>query len=216
MLEILPACIYGLAFLATKIDKIRNKLEKLIKKKPNKIKKTIKNKEVPLKESITSVDEKQKTKLKLSEKKSPINSQQDNFLPRRTTHSGDYRSDYTPTTIHPETEQKCRRILETIYGVPFPSNETFVRNPRTGKWLTLDGYNPHLKIAFEYQGEQHYQYPNFFSKQNKMTKEQFRQGVWRDWVKKRACEKAGITLLIIPYNQRAPGKLERYIRSIAP
>lgn len=115
------------------------------------------------------------------------------------------------TKIHPVTEGKCRTILEGIYGKPFPPNEAFVRNPRTRRWITLDGYNKELKIAFEYQGEQHYCYPNHFHHKPEHVSK-FKMGIARDIFKKKACEAAGIKLLIIPYTKKA--YLERYIKSI--
>ena len=121
--------------------------------------------------------------------------------------------------VHSKTEEKCRRILEKIYGLPFPPCERFVVNQRTSKgkkknYLTLDGYNSSLKLAFEYQGPQHYHYPNYLSRQGKMTREQFKDGIQRDRMKKAACRAAGITLLIIPYTKDK--NLEDYIREIVP
>lgn len=124
-----------------------------------------------------------------------------------------------PSGPHSKTEEKCRRIIESIYGLPFPPCERFVINSRTStekkkNYLTLDGYNPSLRIAFEYQGPQHYHYPNYLSRQGKMTREQFLEGIERDRLKKAACKAAGITLLIIPYTEDK--NLEDCIHSMAP
>ena len=61
---------------------------------------------------------------------------------------------------------------------------------------------------------QHYEYPNYLSRQGRMTKTQFEQSLWRDFYKKEACKKAGITLLIIPHTKDT--KLEEFIKSICP
>lgn len=115
---------------------------------------------------------------------------------------------------HSKSEERCRRVMERLYGVKFPPYEQFVINPRTGRWLTLDGYNPNLKLAFEYQGPQHYDFPNYLSRQGRMTKQQFEQGLWRDRYKKMACKRAGIRLLRIPHTEDR--NLIDYIKSIAP
>ena len=69
-------------------------------------------------------------------------------------------------------------------------------NPETGKNLELDGYNSDLKLAFEYNGIQHYVYPNRFHK----TVKEFEDQVRRDVFKKDACSLSGIYLIVIPYN----------------
>ncbi len=50
-----------------------------------------------------------------------------------------------------KTENKCRIILEDIFDKPFPKNRKAL-NCR----LELDGYCEELKLAFEYNGIQHY------------------------------------------------------------
>ena len=57
--------------------------------------------------------------------------------------------------------------------------------------MELDIYLPKEKLAFEYQGEQHYH--DIYAVGN-----QWRQRE-RDGEKKRACEEHGITLIEIPY-----------------
>lgn len=220
MLSLLPACLYGLAFITSKINKIK---KKLIKKKEKIELSNLYNPKLILDtESIPK--EKLLTKKEpplLTKEKSPLTKEK--HLPtkekpptkeKHPTKEKNTSSYNKVTSKHPKTEQECRTILEDMYGLPFPPNEQFVKNPRTGRWLTLDGYNPDIKIAFEYQGQQHYEYPNYFSKQNKMTKEQFKQAVFRDIYKKKACEAAGIKLIIIPYNKR--NQLNRYIRKVSP
>lgn len=59
--------------------------------------------------------------------------------------------------------------------------------------LELDIYIPSLKLAFEYQGYQHFIYPNRFHK----TKEQFETLQWRDQRKQQLCEDNQIILIII-------------------
>lgn len=95
-------------------------------------------------------------------------------------------------------ESLTRQVIEDYYGYPFPKLKNFVRNPKTGYYLELDGYCKELKIAFEYQGEQHYDYPSKWI----TSKEKFKEQIWRDGVKKKACEHCGIFLVVIPYTFR--------------
>jgi len=54
-------------------------------------------------------------------------------------------------------EKECRVIFEKITGCKFPSKRpNFLKNPKTGFNLELDGYCEELKLAFEYDGEQHF------------------------------------------------------------
>ena len=64
-----------------------------------------------------------------------------------------------------------------------------------GKILELDGYNEELKIAFEYQGLQHYE-ECFINKYS--AKELARQKL-SDKFKVIKCEELGIKLHVIPY-----------------
>ena len=60
-------------------------------------------------------------------------------------------------------EEESRTIIENIYNKQFPKGRyTFLINPETDKNLELDGYNEELKIAFEYQGRQHYEAVEYF------------------------------------------------------
>lgn len=94
-------------------------------------------------------------------------------------------------------EEKCRDILENLTGQPFPTDRPWwLTSPKTGRRLELDGYNENLRIAFEYNGKQHYVFPNSYHK----TKEEFEQQVWRDEFKAKECRKRGVNLLVIPYD----------------
>ena len=56
-------------------------------------------------------------------------------------------------------------------------------------------YNKDLKLAFEYNGRQHYKFIPFFHK----TYSEFLNLQENDRIKKKLCKKNGITLIIIPY-----------------
>jgi hypothetical protein len=94
-------------------------------------------------------------------------------------------------------ETICCQALEQHYGVPFRTiRPPFLRNPATGHNLELDCYNEGKKIAAEYNGIQHYVYPNRFHK----TEEEFRAQVARDVLKHDLCDAAGVYLITVPYN----------------
>lgn len=95
-------------------------------------------------------------------------------------------------------EIETRKVLESIFRLPFnKARPSFLLNPVTGgtNALELDCYNPELKLAAEYNGEQHYKYIPFFHK----NKEAFLNQKYRDDMKYRICKEKGIDLIIIPY-----------------
>jgi len=112
-------------------------------------------------------------------------------------------------TIKPFKEEECRRILETMFGVPFPKvRPNWLVNPKTGHNLELDCYNKSLKLALEYNGIQHYEHPNFTGQ----TEEEFIAQKQRDAYKREECVRKGVKLIEVPYNIPTQ-ELESYIRS---
>lgn len=108
-----------------------------------------------------------------------------------------------------KTENICRGIIERIYNKPFPSiRPDFLKSPMTKRNLELDCYNDELKIALEYNGQQHYQYT---PRLHRKGKHQFYSQVHRDDWKRKKCKELGITLVEIPYWITVPN-LEDFIR----
>lgn len=75
--------------------------------------------------------------------------------------------------------------------------------------LFLDIYLPRLKIAFEYDGIQHFEYNEHFHG----NRENFTRARRRDIEKDELCEELGITLIRVAYNEEMSkelvlGKLE--------
>jgi len=93
-------------------------------------------------------------------------------------------------------EYLCRRILEKHYKKHFPScRPDFLKNPKTKRNLELDGYNKKLKLAFEYNGIQHYKFtPKFHKSIQDLEKQQE-----RDRLKQQLCKKHGIKLIVVSY-----------------
>lgn len=100
-----------------------------------------------------------------------------------------------------QTEELCANIITEM----FPNSEVltnvrpnWLRNPRTGRNLELDIFLPNESLALEYQGQQHYIYPNRFHH----SEEEFRQQIFRDVWKRQRCVEEGIDLIIVPYTAR--------------
>lgn len=72
--------------------------------------------------------------------------------------------------------------------------------------LELDGYNKKYKIAFEYNGEQHYIFPSYWIKDKKKFETQLKN----DKTKIERCKNLNIHLIIIKYNER---NIKEYIEN---
>lgn len=93
-------------------------------------------------------------------------------------------------------EIECRRVLEEIFGVEFPScRPDFMKNPTTRQNLEIDCYNHSLRIALEYHGEQHYRYPNHFHK----SESEFLYQVKKDRFKRKLLPMNNIYYIEVPY-----------------
>ena len=106
---------------------------------------------------------------------------------------------------------RCNDILEAYYGRPFTS----IWHPeiinKTGYLLELDCYNKELELALEYNGIQHYQWPNYTG----ASYEEFKALVERDKYKQRRCAELGIYLIVVPYWVEF-SQLEKYIHERLP
>ena len=104
-------------------------------------------------------------------------------------------------------EQECRRVLEKYTGRSFSRERpSFMRNHISGHNLELDCFNPDLKLAVEYNGEQHYNYiPHFHA-----NRDAFQNIRYKDDIKKRLCSENGIRLIIVPYTVPF-SSIERYL-----
>ena len=90
-----------------------------------------------------------------------------------------------------KTEAEVRSILEAIFDpARFESSSpTFLRG------LQLDGYCAELCLAFEYQGEQHFDPDNYFHFGDSTS---FQSQLERDARKRQLCEEAGVRLVLVP------------------
>lgn len=99
-------------------------------------------------------------------------------------------------------EERCRRIFQTLFKVPFKKQRpSFLKNPKTGRNLELDGFNANIVtpkgrgVAFEYNGSQHY----VFRPQYHASEEDFENQQNRDVLKRKLCKENGVILFSIPY-----------------
>ena len=102
-------------------------------------------------------------------------------------------------------ERECRRVLEQYFGLDFPSvRPKWLRNPETGRCLELDCYNEELGVAIEFQGIQHYHYPNKYHS----TVDEFVAAKARDELKREMCDEHGVFLIAVPYKEK---QIEQFI-----
>lgn len=90
-------------------------------------------------------------------------------------------------------ERQARVAFEHIFCAKFPRiKPDWLLNSR-GRKMELDGYNSELGIAFEHQGEQHFE-DNYFN----LSKGSLGQRRQDDAVKRRLCKQQGVALLSVP------------------
>lgn len=90
----------------------------------------------------------------------------------------------------------CKKVMEQLYGRPFLElRPKWLVNPKTGKCLELDCFNESLSLAIEYNGIQHYIWPNFTGQ----TREEFLNQVERDSMKVEICRLRRVYLIVVPY-----------------
>lgn len=110
--------------------------------------------------------------------------------------------------IQKKHEKKCREIFQSIFNKPFPTvRPSFLKRAESSCPLELDGYNSDLKLAFEYNGIQHYKYSPYFHK----SMQDFVAQKKRDKDKEVLCRANGITLITIPANVPY-NDLEKFIK----
>ncbi len=109
-----------------------------------------------------------------------------------------------------KNEAKIKHIFEKYFNAKFRKRSKIkVETEQNKKYeIELDGYNEELKIAFEYNGIQHYQYVEHFH--NGDIKE-FEQQKVRDEIKKEYCLKENIELIVIPYRIEKNEELAEFI-----
>ena len=93
------------------------------------------------------------------------------------------------------SEELCRVVFEQLFDAKFLNCRPDWLIYTNGSKLELDGYCEHLKIAFEYQGMQHYRSVNFGGEHHTNLRDQKD----RDEYKAKCCFKNDVSLFIISY-----------------
>lgn len=104
-------------------------------------------------------------------------------------------------------ERECQEVMKAIYpNYTFKKvRPAFLKNPKTKRNLELDLYNENLKLAIEFNGQQHYEFiPRFHGNQKR-----YHEQIYRDELKKKLCEKEGVFLIIVRYDEK---DIATYIR----
>lgn len=89
-------------------------------------------------------------------------------------------------------ETKCRYIFEKLLGTNFQKTRKIL-----GNRLELDGYSEKERLAFEYNGVQHYEQGRLLTNTLKKLDEIKK----RDEEKVEVCKKKGIELIVIPFKE---------------
>lgn len=71
----------------------------------------------------------------------------------------------------------------------------FLKNPKTNRCMEIDAFFPDLNLGIEYNGIQHYKFPNHLHK----TKEEFEESLERDKLKLKLAKENNIRIISIPY-----------------
>lgn len=134
-------------------------------------------------------------------------------FPERTTPRVDgYIPPYARRNKKSKGEMATCQALERIYGLPFKSVwPQWLINHETGNRMEIDCYNDDLMIGAEYNGKQHYEFPNFYHK----TKDEFEGQLRRDKYKLELCNHYGVFLIPVPYH--IPNhQIENHLRNYTP
>lgn len=111
------------------------------------------------------------------------------------------RGSWCPYCSSSISEEICREYFEQLFRKKFPKTRPQWLMGSKGRCLELDGYCEELNLAFEHQGEQHYNSSNFFHK----TLKEFEILQKNDQLKLEKCNQRGVFLTQIPsLMQRTP------------
>ena len=106
-------------------------------------------------------------------------------------------------------EEMCRSTFEQIFEKPFNKIKPNWLINEKGNKLELDGYSEFYKIAFEYNGEQHYK-TGFFGNEESLNKTRY-----HDDLKKKLCKQNKVVLIIISYEDdfsKLPGIIKNQLK----
>jgi phage/plasmid-associated DNA primase len=109
------------------------------------------------------------------------------------------------------SELRFKSEIEKYTGLVFEkSYPKWLINTITGAQMEIDLYNESQNIAIEYNGYQHYEFPNKFHK----TIKEFNDQISRDILKEKLCIEHGIKFIKIKSNDSICEEIEQYKRQI--
>jgi len=97
-------------------------------------------------------------------------------------------------------ERICKEAFEFMFNKKFPTTRPAWLVNEAGNQMELDGYNQHLRLAFEHQGLQHYLVDGWMVK----SERQLQRRMAMDVTKKKLCETHLVNLIEVP---SIPGQL---------
>ncbi|MBP7774161.1 hypothetical protein KA078_00040 [Candidatus Woesebacteria bacterium] len=111
-----------------------------------------------------------------------------------TDYSNILQGSWCPECSCGRSERACRKIFELIFGVEFPKKKPIWLKHSSGARLELDGYCQSIKVAFEYNGKQHYEFARMMHQKISLSKRKR-----YDKLKKELCSERGVKLFEVPY-----------------
>ncbi|MFX1572380.1 MAG: hypothetical protein ACFFB0_06495 [Promethearchaeota archaeon] len=139
--------------------------------------------------------------------------------PWKATPNSISRGTWCPYCSQGKYERICRRFFQIIFKEKFRKISLSNLIKDSDIKMHLDGYakvNIHgklIKLAFEYNGYQHYIWPNVYHN----TVQKFLEQQDRDILKRKICEENGIILIEFPYKisprMKEPEKIKNFIIS---
>lgn len=94
------------------------------------------------------------------------------------------------------SEVFCRICFEKLFDAPFNKKRPLCLVNKDGNRMELDGFNDKLKLAFEYQGEQHFTADHLFHN----NADDFNKRLRDDKHKLKLCEDNSVILIIVPFS----------------
>jgi len=106
------------------------------------------------------------------------------------------------------SEEYIRELLYNITDKYFSKTRSlsWLIDDKNKNQLELDGYNDELKVAFEYQGEQHYKLTYY----NQIDTVKLREIQRKDVLKIKLCNENGVKLIIVSCDM-PPSKYNEYL-----
>ncbi len=116
-----------------------------------------------------------------------------------------HRKEWCQKCSRNTSEEICRYVFESLLDIKF---KKIIFNYK-GHNLELDGYNVKEKIAFEYNGRQHYEITAYIK-----TKKELDYRKHLDKLKIEYCQLNGINLIVVPYTIKNDDLIEFIKKSL--